>query len=203
MIALSLPKITRFGKRIRIKFALPFQKMFFEAVSKFRSFLKYWLPIILWMSLIFSASSDMQSFHHSSRILRPILLWLFPHLPENVIETIVFTARKGAHLTEYAILGWLYWRVLRKPVKADPRPWSWRHAGIAILLVAIYASTDEFHQRFVPGREGCVRDVLIDTLGATFGMLFLWRLHYWCRRMKQKSDGEFEQKGTKASKVGI
>jgi VanZ family protein len=172
-------------------------------VSKFRSLLKYWLPTILWMWVIFSASGDMNSVHHSSRIIRPILLWLFPHMSEEAISAIVFTARKCAHLTEYAILGWLYWRILRRPVKADARPWSWRHAGLAILLVAIYAITDEIHQHFVPGREGCLRDVLIDTSGATLGMLGLWRLHYWRRRGKRKSLEKLEQKITKGTKVGI
>src|SRR5262245_36544841 len=106
--------------------------MFFRCVSKFRSFLKYWLPMIAWMAVIFSASGDTQSVPHSSRLIRPILLWLFPHMSEDVISVVVLTARKCAHLTEYAILAWLYWRILRRPVKADPRPWSWRHANLAI-----------------------------------------------------------------------
>src|SRR4029077_19107472 len=159
--------------------------------------------MILWMWVIFSASGDINSVHHSSRIIRPILLWLFPHMSEDAIGVIVYTARKCAHLTEYAILAWLYWRILRRPVKPDPRPWSWRHAGLAILLVTIYAATDEFHQHFVPGREGCLRDVLIDTSGATLGMLCLWRLHHWRGRKKRKSLGEADQKEPKQPKVAI
>jgi VanZ family protein len=149
------------------------------AVSKARSFLKYWLPLLIWMTIIFSASGDPQSFQRSSRIIGPLLRWLFPHMPETTITALVTAVRKCAHLTEYAILAWLFWRARRKPVKADARPWSWREAGVAILFVAAYALTDEFHQRFVPGREASFRDVLIDTAGALWGILMLNLLWRW------------------------
>ena len=42
-----------------------------------------------------------------------------------------------------------------------------------ILIVILYASTDEFHQLFVPGREGTFRDVLIDTSGAIIAIIFI------------------------------
>ena len=154
------------------------QSLFLVPVSKFLSFLKYWLPAIIWMVVIFSASGDKKSFQHSSRIIGPILHWLFPNLSEDAVNTTVTAVRKCAHLTEYAILAFLFWRALRKAVRNDPRPWSWREAAIAVLLVAIYASSDEFHQRFVPSRDASVRDVLLDTLGAIGGMIavrLVWR----------------------------
>ena len=69
-----------------------------------RPFLKYWLPVLAWMALIFTASNDENSFQHSSRILAPLLHWLFPQMPEDTVRFIVLIARKGAHLTEYAVL---------------------------------------------------------------------------------------------------
>lgn len=162
----------------------------FVAVSKARSFLKYWLPVLLWMVVIFSASDDANSFRRSSRILAPLLRWLFPHLTEETVNHIVTFARKCAHLTVYAILAFLVWRALRQPAKGDPRPWSWREAGWAILLVAIYAVTDEFHQHFVPGREASVLDVLLDTSGGAAGMVFVWILVQRCkykRKIRAKS----------------
>jgi len=145
-----------------------------SAVSKARSFVKYWLPLVLWLIVPFLASSDSKSYQHSSRIIAPLLHWLFPHLSQNAIDFCVLLARKGAHLTEYAIMAFLFWRALRKPKRHDPRPWSWREAGLAVLFVAIYASTDEFHQIFVPTREASVHDVVIDTTGGALGMLLLW-----------------------------
>jgi VanZ family protein len=94
-------------------------------VFKPRPFLKYWLPVLLWMGLIFSASSDSNSFARSSRILAPLLHWLFPHLQEDTVNLIVLLGRKGAHVTEYAVLALLLWRAWRRPVKNDARPPAW------------------------------------------------------------------------------
>jgi VanZ family protein len=143
-------------------------------VSKPWSFCKYWLPVIVWMVVIFSASGDSHSYQHSSRIIAPLVKFFFPHISEELLDRIVFSARKCAHLTEYAILALLFWRAVRKPVKGDTRPWSWRLGIGAVLFVALYASSDEFHQRFVPTRDASVHDVLIDTTGAAVGMFLFW-----------------------------
>ena len=162
------------------------------------SFLKYWLPVLLWMGVVFSFSGDSSSFQHSSRVVRPILLWLFPHLSDEAIHAAVLLVRKCAHVTEYGILGWLLWRALRRPARNDPRPWAWPVAGCALLLAALYAATDEFHQAFVPTREASVVDVLIDAAGAALGLLLLWGIHSRrsrrkdCRRGKPIAGGERE-----------
>jgi VanZ family protein len=151
-------------------------------MPRLRSFVKYWVPVAVWMVVIYSASSDTKSFEHSSRILAPILQWLMPQLSEEVVSHVVFIIRKFAHLTEYAILALLLWRALRKPVRNDTRPWSWIQAGLAILVVALYAGSDEIHQLFVPHREGKIADVMIDTSGGVAGILLLWaagRLRKW------------------------
>lgn len=148
-------------------------------MQKTRNFALYWLPVILWMVLIFGFSSDSGSFQHSSRIIEPVLQWLFPWMGEAARHEIVFLARKCAHLTEYAVLALLVWRLIRKPTRTDTRPWSWRQAGQALLVTACYAATDEFHQLFVPTREGCVRDVIIDTCGGAAALGLLWLLGRW------------------------
>jgi VanZ family protein len=143
-------------------------------VLKFRAFLKYWLPALIWMALIFSASTDTNSFEHSSRIIAPLLHWLFPQMPDDTMHLIVLLVRKCAHLTEYAVFALLLWRALRKPMKNDPRPWIWREARLALLIVALYAASDEFHQSFVPTRTALVSDVFVDTAGGAAGLLALW-----------------------------
>ncbi len=134
------------------------------------------------MTLIFSVSADTESFQHSSRIIAPILRALFPGISEHTVYIVVLLARKCAHLTEYAILAFLFWRARWRPSWRAPRPWSRREAIYAILFVALYASTDEFHQLFVPTRQGSVHDVLIDTTGAALGMIALWGLWKWRER---------------------
>ena len=139
----------------------------------------YWLPVLVWMLIIFSASSDRMSFSHSSRIIAPILHWLFPQMTEATVHAVVFAVRKLAHVTEYAILGLLVWRAMRKSGAAHPRPWFWSQAAVVLLFVALYATSDEVHQAFVPTRQASVGDVLLDTLGGAFGLLFLWIIGRW------------------------
>jgi VanZ family protein len=150
--------------------------LFFTSVSKTRSFVKYWLLPLAWMGLIFFGSSDSKSYQHSSGLVEPLLHWLFPHMSQEHVEMIHHALRKCAHLTEYAILGLLLWRAVRKPIRRDPRPWRWHEAAIAVGIVFLYASTDEIHQIFVPNRTPMFTDVLIDTAGAIAGMVVLWAL---------------------------
>ncbi len=144
------------------------------AVSNLRAFVKYWLPIVLWFALIFVASSDQDSAQRSSRIIGPLLRWLFHEMPEDTVGALVLFVRKCAHLTVFGILALLFWRAFRKPVKHDARPWSWREARHALIGVVIYAITDEVHQAFTPNRQGSSVDVLIDTVGGAAGLLALW-----------------------------
>jgi VanZ family protein len=148
-------------------------------VLKFRAFLKYWLPALIWMALIFSASSDSHSYEHSSRLIAPLLHWLFPQMPETRVDAIVYFTRKCAHLTEYAVLALLLWRAVRRPMKNDPRPWVWPEAGLALAIVFLYAASDEFHQIFVPTRTAQVSDVFIDTAGGAASLLALWMIGRW------------------------
>lgn len=153
-------------------------------MPKLRAFLKYWLPVLIWMAVIFTGSGDPHSYEHSSRFVEPFLRWLFPRMTQEHIETIHLYIRKCGHLTEYAVLALLLWRALRRPVKNDPRPWIWREARLALGIVMLYAATDEFHQLFVPERTGLVSDVFIDTAGGVAGLLAL-RVYYIVRKSKR------------------
>ena len=144
-----------------------------------RTFAVYWLPVLLWMMVIFGASSDRRSFSHSSRFIGPVVRWLFPHISDHALYQVIFGIRKCAHVTEYAVLGLLIWRGLRQPVRNEPRPWQWRHARLTLALVMLYAASDELHQAFVPTREASVLDVLIDTSGAALGLGVLWTAGRW------------------------
>jgi VanZ family protein len=155
-------------------------------VSRARNFLKYWLPSLLWILVIYGASSDAGSAQHSSRIIAPIVRWLFPHLSGAEVELIVLAVRKCAHLVEYAVLAVLLWYALWKPAWKDPRPWSWTVARRALLLVALYAATDELHQTFVPSRQGAVSDVAVDTCGGAAGLLMTAAVYKWQGRRRTR-----------------
>ena len=105
--------------------------------------LTVWLPVVVWAAVIFTFSS-------------------IPNLSTGLgtWDTIL---RKGAHVTEYAVLGGLLYRALgREPVALA--------TGIA------YAATDELHQHFVRGRHASPVDVAIDAVGVALGMLVWLRL---------------------------
>ncbi len=84
-------------------------------------------------------------------------------------------------MSEYAVLAVLSWRALRKPRKEDDRGWTFRHAIGAFLIAATYAMTDEFHQTFVPSRQGQFTDVLFDSSGALLGLAAIWIFGRWKR----------------------
>ena len=119
--------------------------------------------------MILAASSDLFSGAHTGRILEKLILTIFGHpLPPATFERAHFLLRKGAHLTEYAILGMLLFRAIR--ATAGPlRPWALRWALGAIVIAALVASLDEWHQTFIPSRTGSPYDVALDTAGATLG----------------------------------
>jgi len=141
---------------------------------KLRIFLKYWLPVLLWMALIFSASGDAKSYQHTSTLFEPLLNWLFPQMPPTQIEALHHLFRKCGHLTEYAVLALSLWRAIHQPQKKSPRPWSWAEAGLALAIVFLYAASDELHQSFVPSRTAQISDVLIDTAGGAAALAVLW-----------------------------
>jgi VanZ family protein len=62
--------------------------------------------------------------------------------------------RKGAHMAEFGLLWFLWWRAL-----------GYRHPGPAIAIALAYAATDEWHQTFVSGRHGSPWDWAIDAAG--------------------------------------
>jgi VanZ family protein len=79
-----------------------------------------------------------------------------------------FVARKIAHLLEYAVLFVLIHGAVQK---TRPDFWRW-HFLLSFVLVVLYAAGDEWHQSFVFGRTGTIRDVFIDSLGAMIGFYY-------------------------------
>ena len=138
---------------------------------------KFWLPVILWMGVIFFMSTDAGSAAHTSRILEPLLRWCNPHISAEGIERAHHIVRKCGHLSEYAMLGILCWRALMLGRPAATGSQAVKCAIFALLLSAMYAATDEFHQSFIPSRGPSVRDVMIDSCGAMIGLtvLLIWR----------------------------
>jgi VanZ family protein len=134
--------------------------------------LSRYLPLVAWLVFISFASSDSFSAGNTSRIIGPLVLWLFPHTSAETLATIHLVTRKAAHFTEYAILAWLAARAFR----TSPRPAlanRWFLASLA--LVVVYALLDEYHQSFVPSRTGSIYDSFIDITGGLATLLLIRR----------------------------
>ena len=151
-----------------------------------------WLPVLLWMCVIFSASGDAMSFGHSSRIIGRLARWLLPQLSDATLHDIVVFVRKCAHVSEYALLALLLWAAL--PRARHQGGWDWAKARQVLTLLAIYAASDEFHQAFVPSRQGSVWDVLLDTFGGMLGLAVLWGV-IRCRRRRCETEVLVESSG--------
>ena len=134
-----------------------------------RLFLKYWLPLLVWLGVIFVGSTSVMSAEHTSRYVVPFLLWLKPGMSPNAIWTILVVTRKCAHVTEYAVLALLLWRALRSVATLGRKTLT--VFGAVLLGCALFAASDEFHQTFVKSRTPSIRDVFLDVGGAFLGLL--------------------------------
>lgn len=133
-----------------------------------KSFLKYWLPVLLWIGLIFLGSTDLMSAEHTSRIIGPILHWFNPDVSAETVARVQLFVRKIAHLSEYAVLAILIWRAFRRGSS-----WQMKMSILFVLALfgcAIFAASDEFHQSFVATRTASPIDILIDICGALIGL---------------------------------
>jgi VanZ family protein len=98
-----------------------------------------WAPVAAYMALIF---------YQSSLTSAP--------LPGGMND-------KLAHASGYAVLGAL---VSRAVAGGFPRPLSRGAAGLSLAVSILYAASDEWHQRFVPGRTADLLDLVADAAGA-------------------------------------
>lgn len=135
------------------------------------------IVLILWMIIIFSFSSaDANKSTGTSDKVITTMIEIKDKItnnetPNNEKEIIVknssFYIRKIAHITEYLILGFLMFNLLKQ--------YSVTNIYYAIGLSILYSCTDEFHQLFISGRSGSIRDVLIDSIGILIGT-YLYKL---------------------------
>ncbi len=76
--------------------------------------------------------------------------------------------KKGSHMFGYGILTLAYLFGFGKNDSTTLK--------LAVLLTVLYALTDEWHQSYVPGRNGSLWDVGIDTLGSILAVFLVLKL---------------------------
>lgn len=114
---------------------------------------------------IFSSQVSGDSDHVSLGVAQWVNQWLGSLNGTWYVEPSLLNhyVRKAAHFSVYCLLGGALSVALRRINRE-----SW---WLPILLACLYAISDEFHQSFVPGRGPLATDVMIDTMGASLGVL--------------------------------
>jgi VanZ family protein len=127
-------------------------------------------PLVAWASFVLFASTGAMSVANTSRVIEPLLRWLFPNITEARVLSVHFAVRKCAHFTEYATLALLAARAFLPSAKNFLRR-HWFAASLA--LVVSVSLIDEFNQSFNPARTGTIRDSALDTFGGLTALAVL------------------------------
>jgi VanZ family protein len=116
-----------------------------------------------------------------ARVSARFIFYEFDSLPSELQDEIIsemhFSVRKAAHFIIYTLYGFNVFLTLSFSIK------KLRFQMLAALCIsAAFAAIDETYQHFVPGRDGSISDVFIDTAGAAFGIaagvVFLALINY-------------------------
>ncbi|MBI4009234.1 VanZ family protein [Candidatus Roizmanbacteria bacterium] len=121
-------------------------------MGTFKRLFFYWLPPLLWMTVIFYLSSRLRT----------------TVTGEFLYDFLIF---KALHMIEYAVLYFFLFRAFYSISKSQLT--IDKKLLVPIFLSIVYAISDELHQTFVPTREGKVRDVLIDTAGILLMYIYI------------------------------
>ena len=125
------------------------------------------VAVLVWCGLIFGTSCTVVT-------AQGLYAWIAAHVePETFRRFAVFwgfswfAVVKGWHAAEYAILFLFLKAALDRIATTDPR----RNIILSLGFCLLFALSDEYHQTFVPGRNGTWTDVGIDALGADLAAL--------------------------------
>ncbi len=120
-------------------------------LKKYPDFVRFQLPAIMWMALIFCLSCV------PGPDLKPME---FPY------------AHLIAHTMLYGALFYLAYRALK--FQGYSRFLNEFSLAAALLIVMLYGASDEFHQSFVPGRTEEFKDFAIDVIAALIVLAFIF-----------------------------
>lgn len=161
--------------------------------------LKYisWLPAVMIMGIIFYFSSKpAETSGNDSLAVVKYIVNIYENITgtehqdnEDLMEILDVIVRKGAHFCEYALLAtaiaFHLYHIDQKGRQLFLLP---------IIISALYAASDEYHQTFIPGRSGQFSDVLLDSAGALVGSAFFYMLILFIKKKSQKKRAITESK---------
>jgi VanZ family protein len=140
--------------------------------------LRAWLIVVLWAAVVWGLGGDAFSAGETSRILRPLIEWLYPDVSTADMYRLLYSIRKAAHITEYALLAVLILRALwlgsLRSLLTTP--------GLTLVLIAIMAAADEHRQTLSAERGGSGWDVLLDVSGGILAITLVSLAQHWLDR---------------------
>lgn len=132
-----------------------------------KRFVKFWLPPLLLMALVFPVGNKALASHWTYDIFMAVFRWVFPHASYHAGGLVYIIFRKSGHFVTYALMAFLLYRAFR----ADRGP-RWRPAWLvrAAAAAAAYAFLDEWLQSLVPNRSGNLVDWAVDCGGIALAL---------------------------------
>ena len=138
--------------------------------------------LLLWCLLIFSFSAQgADESSNTTNIVVELLYGIYAFIFRNHISLETFNnlifgpIRKIAHFSEYMVLGIIAYLHV-KDYRKD------KTYILPIIFSCLYATSDELHQYFVPGRACTLKDICIDSCGAILGILLMHKISKRCKK---------------------
>lgn len=155
--------------------------------ARLQAQLRTWLPVLVCVSLIAVESTSFLGTDRTSEPLQRIAETLFGYDVCVHWKLLYHLIRKTGHFVGYGMLSLVcfrgLWIALPRHVSRLVR--QLRAHGLALVVTFLVASADEFHQSFLPNRDGQFSDVLLDTCGAMALGLLLFLAMQAAGRKKQ------------------
>ncbi|MGE5627611.1 MAG: VanZ family protein [Solirubrobacterales bacterium] len=128
-----------------------------------------WVLLFAWMIIIFAFSNQPAVISdEKSKFIIKLFEILGLNLNSMLGDMANFAVRKTAHFLEYFMLCVFAFNAVYEERNLK------RTVIISIIIVFLYACSDEFHQLFIPGRASRFTDVIIDTTGGSIASLTLY-----------------------------
>lgn len=143
--------------------------------NKKRKIIILTILVFTWMSTIyFFSSQDSTESSGTSGVIVQTITKVIPnfenkHIDEKVeiVDTLQHFVRKTAHFAIYALGGILLVSLTTECSAQNPK-------FAALLIGTLYATTDEWHQYYIPGRSAEIADVCLDAVGVLTGIILFW-----------------------------
>jgi VanZ family protein len=175
-----------------------------------RALVRNWWPVVLWVCVILTESTDMASSRNTDGLLYKVISTVAPRIDPAFVELLNEILRKTGHFLGYGILSVLVFFALKNTNRDRlrrllQRPWGiylrdlWRleWSFIAVMSALGMATYDEIHQTFIPSRTGRWQDVVLDSCGGLVVQVIIYFLSAHALKLRRTTAPEPELTSTR------